>query len=282
VRGRQYRDAMGPPEQREPAPLPPTTVAPGPVTRGDGWAWLLLAVGGFVLGQVAALVIVGVAAGIEGKSGQLSVIETLASPPEWYVASSLIGIWCGFGAAPLLASRLRGTGHPVADLGIRFRWIDVIGIAFGVGGQVLVSVLYAPFIKHLHNFSAPTTKLTGSAHGWGFFLIAVLTVVGAPFFEELFFRGLLLRALVRLFTPVGATARHARVVGLIAAVVLDAVLFGAAHGELEQFAGLAVFGAILACISYRTGRQGMNMVAHASFNMVAVLAVLSNRGGVVH
>jgi uncharacterized protein len=261
---------------------PPDTEPLGPATRKDGWAWLLLAVAGFVLGQVAALVIVGVTAGIEGKSGQLAVIETMASPPEWYVVSSLIGIWCGFGVAPVLASRLRATGRPVTDLGLRFRWIDVVGIAYGVGGQVLVSVLYAPFINHLHNFSAPTTKLTGSAHGWGFFLISVLTVVGAPFFEELFFRGLLLRALVRLFTPERVTGRGARVGGLIVAVGLDAVLFGAAHGELEQFAGLAVFGAILACISYRTRRQGMNMVAHASFNMVAVIAVLSNRGGVVH
>ncbi len=265
------------------APGPPATVVPlGPATRTDGWAWLLLAVGGFVLGQVAALVIVGLVAGIKGKSGQLAVIETMASPPEWYVVSSLVGIWCGFGVAPLLASRLRGTGRPVADLGLRFRWIDVLGIAYGVGGQVLVSVLYAPFINHLHNFSAPTTKLTGSAHGWGFFVISLLTVVGAPFFEELFFRGLLLRALVRLFTPVRVTAHRARVAGLVAAVAIDALLFGAAHGELEQFAGLAVFGAILACISYRTRRQGMNMVAHASFNMVAVLAVLSNRGGIVH
>ena len=190
------------------APGPPATVVPlGPATRTDGWAWLLLAVGGFVLGQVAALVIVGLVAGIKGKSGQLAVIETMASPPEWYVVSSLVGIWCGFGVAPLLASRLRGTGRPVADLGLRFRWIDVLGIAYGVGGQVLVSVLYAPFINHLHNFSAPTTKLTGSAHGWGFFVISLLTVVGAPFFEELSFRGLLLRALVRLFTPVRVTAR---------------------------------------------------------------------------
>ncbi len=35
-------------------------------------------------------------------------------------------------------------------------------------------------------------------------------------------------------------------------------------------------------ISYRTGRLGMNMVAHASFNLVAVLSILSSRGGLIH
>jgi len=36
----------------------------------------------------------------------------------------------------------------------------------------------------------------------------------------------------------------------------------------------------LAAISYRTGRLGMNMVSHASFNLVAILAILGQRGGV--
>jgi hypothetical protein len=238
-------------------------------------------VAGFVVGQVAALVVVGVAAAIEGKSGQLAMIETLASPPDWYIGSSLVGIWCGFALGPLVASRLRGTRSVVTDLGLRFAWIDLIGIAIGVGGQLLVSVLYAPFIRHLHNFSAPTQKLTGGAHGWGFFVIAVLTVVGAPFFEELFFRGLLLRALLRITAPDAVSSRGSRTRWLVVAVVLDAVLFGLAHGELEQFAGLAVFGAILAYVSWRTGRQGMNMVSHAAFNLVAVLSVVSSRG-VVH
>jgi membrane protease YdiL (CAAX protease family) len=239
-------------------------------------------VGGFLVGQVGGAVLVELAAGVEGKTRHLSAIEVMASPPEWYIVSSLVGLWCGFGLAPLLASRLRGSGRFVADLGVRFRWIDTIGIGIGVGGQVLVAVLYAPFINHLHNFSAPTQKLTGSAHGWGFFVIALFTVVGAPFFEELYFRGLLFRALVRLFSPSDTARRTAAIVSVGPAVLLDAMLFGLAHGEAEQFAGLAVFGAILAYVSYRTGRQGMNMVAHASFNLVAVLAIVANGGGVIH
>jgi len=35
-------------------------------------------------------------------------------------------------------------------------------------------------------------------------------------------------------------------------------------------------------VTYRTGRLGMNMVAHASFNAVAIIAVLHTRAGLIH
>ena len=67
--------------------------------------------------------------------------------------------------------------------------------------------MYLPISHHVHDFNqrfnAPSQRLTGGSHGTGFLVIAVLTVVGAPFFEELFFRGVLLRALARLFGRVG-------------------------------------------------------------------------------
>jgi uncharacterized protein len=258
------------------APLQgPLGEVPPPRTRGDGWLWLVFALAGFVVGQIGAVVATEIAAAIEGKGSQLSSIANLSVPPEWYVVSSLLGLWIGFGGAPWLASRVRGTGRFVADLGIRFRWIDLAGILIGVGGQFLVVLLYAPFIKHLHNFDAPTKRLTGGAHGGGFAVIALFTVLGAPFFEELFFRGLLFRALCRVFTP--SARRAAPVAAVVAAVVVDGLLFGLAHAEWEQFAGLAAFGAILAVVAYRTRRLGMNMVAHATFNLVAVLAILSSR-----
>ena len=252
-----------------------------PVTPRDAGAWLVIAVVGFVVGQVAALFLLEVVAAGLGDSARLGQIATMSAPPVWYVASSLVGLWVGFFGAPWLASRVRGTGRPAADLGVRFRPVDLVGVVVGAGGQVVVSALYAPFVNHLHNFEGPTNRLTGGAHGAGFLLVAVLTVVGAPFMEELFFRGLLLRGLLRLLVPVGAERQAARRLGLVGAVVLDAVLFGLAHGEVEQFAGLALFGAALAYVSYRTGRQGMNMVAHATFNLLAVVSVELSRG-VVH
>ena len=81
-------------------------------------------------------------------------------------------------------------------------------------------------------------------------MIVVATVIGAPFFEELFFRGVLLRALARLFGRWGGW------VGPALAIVVSGTLFGLAHAESLQLLGLAVFGVILGAVSYRTGRLG--------------------------
>jgi uncharacterized protein len=258
-------------------------LGPPPRTRSAAWRWILYAAIGFLVGQVVGAVFGIVAGDIAGKNAaQMKAITAASVPPEWYVLSTLAGLWVGFFGAPWLASRRQGTRNLVADLGLRFRWVDLWGIGIGVAAQVVIALLYAPFRHHIHNFDAPTQKLTGGAHGAGFLVVALATVLLAPFMEELFFRGLLFKALARLFTPNGPATTRARGVAVVVAVIVDGLLFGLAHGEWVQFAGLALFGAVLAAISYRTGRLGMNMVSHASFNLVAVVAILSQRGGVIH
>jgi uncharacterized protein len=234
--------------------------------------WLLFAALGFLGGQLLAAVFVAITAGIEGKLNSLAAISRLAEPPTWYVVSTLLGLWGGFLGAGCLATGVRGTKSFAKDLGLRFRWADLVGIPIGVGGQILVALMYVPIAQHVHDFNqrfnAPSQKLTGGSHGLGFAIIAVCTVVGAPFFEELFFRGVLLRSLVRLFGNVGGW------VGPALAIIITGVLFGLAHAESLQLLGLAVFGIILSFVSYRTGRLGMNMVAHATFNLMAVAAAV--------
>jgi len=262
----------------------PETSAPAapPVTKGDGGMWIVLAAVGFLIGEIVGVILTVVVADILGKGAQLSAFAKMAAPPEWYIGAGLVGLWVGFAGGALMASRFRGTGNPVADFGIRFRPVDALGVVVGIGGQFLVVAMYAPFQKHIKDFNGPVTKLTGASHGGGFVVIAILTVLGAPFFEELFFRGLLLRGLLRVCAPARGAPGSLRTLGVAAAVVADGLLFALAHGELVQLAGLAVFGAILALLAYRTKRLGMSMVAHASFNLVAVLVLVWDRGGVIH
>ena len=272
-----------------PPPAPPQGDAPfldtpwvPPQTKRQAWIWLVYAVVGFLVGQIAALIFGTVAGAIAGKTGaEMRVIETASVPPEWYVVSTLLGLWIGFVGAPWLASRTQGTRNFVRDLGVRFRLIDLVGIGIGIGGQILVALMYAPFQHDIHDFNGPSQKLTGASHGGGFVIIAVATVVFAPAMEELFFRGLLLKALVRLFTPLQA-AGGARAAGVVLAVIVDGLLFGLAHGEWVQLAGLAAFGIILAAVSYRTGRLGMNIVAHGTFNLVAIIAIAAGGTGLIH
>jgi membrane protease YdiL (CAAX protease family) len=280
-------DAQGQWSTRPSRPGRPTP-SPGPSavprSRADAGWWVVFAAIGFVVGQVVALVVVDVAAAITGNGSRLSTIERLTAPPAWYIVAGLVGLWVGFLVGPILASRVAGTRHVLADMGVSFRPIDLLGVAIGLGGQLLVTLIYLPFVSHLKNFEGPTTKLTGGAHGGSFALIAVMTVLGAPFFEELFFRGVLFKGLLGILGVTGSRRARGgtRVAAVVVAVVVDGLLFGLAHAELEQLAGLAIFGCILAVVAFRTGRLGMNMTAHATFNLVAVIAIASNRAVLVH
>ncbi len=176
-----------------------------PQTKRQGWMWLLYAVIGFLVGQIGAFIFGELAGAIAGKNGtEMKAIANAAIPPEWYVVATLLGLWVGFIGAPWLASRTQGTRHFLRDLGVRFRLIDLAGIGIGIGGQICVALMYAPFQHEIHDFNGPSQKLTGGSHGGGFVIIAIATVVLAPAMEELFFRGLLLKALVRILTPLGA------------------------------------------------------------------------------
>jgi membrane protease YdiL (CAAX protease family) len=253
-----------------------------PQTKRQAGYWLLFALAGFLVGQIGAELFAVISGAIAGKSAsQMTAIATASVPPEWYVVSTLVGLWIGFIGAPWLASRTQGTRNFVRDLGVRFKPIDLIGIGIGIAGQFAITLMYAPFQHDIHNFNAPSQRLTGASHGSGFVIIAIATVLLAPAAEELFFRGLLLKSLVRLFTPLRAIG-GARTVGVVLAVVADGLLFGAAHGEWVQFAGLAFFGIVLSAVSYRTGRLGMNYVSHATFNLVAIVAIATNGSVIFH
>ena len=113
----------------------------------------------------------------------------------------------------------------------------------------------------------PENRLFGNAHGFEFALLCVMTGIFAPIMEELFFRGALLKGLRGLFSRLQAN------VAIVSAVVLDAVLFAGAHGELVEFPGLALVGIVLAVIYVRTRRIVPCILTHAAFNGVAIVAV---------
>src|SRR5687767_6494013 len=88
-------------------------------------------------------------------------------------------------------------------------------------------------------------------------LIALVFV--APLTEELFFRGLALRAFLRRYS-VGT------------AIVLSALLFALGHANPWQFASAAVGGLLLGWLYWRTGSLVPCFLAHASFNGLSVVA----------
>ena len=53
-------------------------------------------------------------------------------------------------------------------------------------------------------FKAEAQTVTGGVNGIGFVVLSLLICIGTPFFEELFFRGVILRGLLGAFRRGGA------------------------------------------------------------------------------
>jgi len=230
-------------------------------------AWLGAALVGFAAGAVVSLVATYLAEAAVGwrPSSHLAV-------PVSVTIADVAGLWVGLLGAVLWASRTKGTARLARDFGLRLRaWWDLpLGIAVGLACQFgLIPLLYLPFERadpHLaRRLARPAHEEVGSAHGPVAAAVILLALaVGAPLVEELFFRGLILQALTKLL-PVPL------------AVVLDGALFGLAHFEPLQLAGLVLLGVVLAAMTLRLGRLAPAIAAHAAFNAAAVLAVLHLR-----
>ena len=91
-------------------------------------------------------------------------------------------------------------------------------------------------------------------------------VIGAPIVEEVFFRGLALRAFEARMRP--------RI-----ALVVSAVVFGFAHLQPLQFPALVAIGLVCGWLAQRDGRLGRAVWAHLGFNAVAVTMLLVGVGG---
>ncbi|MHB8379902.1 MAG: CPBP family intramembrane glutamic endopeptidase [Acidimicrobiales bacterium] len=224
---------------------------------------------GFLAGQIVALLLNTLGVAFTHYPGGMNALAKAPNPPSWSNALSLAGLWAGFAAAIYYAHR-EGHLRAVPDQW-RPRWNDLGYVVVGVACQLIIDAAYAPF--HVKSLNHPVNHLFEAAHGPGFVLIAIMTTLFAPFFEEWLFRGVVFRAIAEGVK--GVSPRVAVTLG----VIVSACLFGLAHGEVLQFAGLAAFGVVLALIVHRTKRLVPSFITHASFNAVALVAVIVQRAG---
>ena len=221
------------------------------------------AVGWALAYVVASVAFVLIAGGLGYTNAQINA-DAL---PLWVIALSYPPLWLGFVGVPLWAARAKGSGI-VADFRARFEWVDIpIGLVAGAVAQyVLVPLVSLPVLlltgKTRADLGKPAHDLAAKAHGgWGIALFVVIVVIGAPLAEELFFRGLVLRAIEKRFTIGWAVAG-------------SAVIFGATHFEALQFVALAAAGLVFAALVVRTDRLGPAIVAHMTFNGIAVAGLV--------
>ncbi len=222
---------------------------------------------GFAAGLLISAVTASVAEAVTGYSA-----TSKAPIPVAVSVANLLGLWTGLLGAVLVYSRVWGRRALADDYGFRIgAWWDLpLGAGVGLACQYgLVPLLYLPFERLdpslAHRLSQPTNRDTGAAHSLGALVVLLLFLaVGAPLVEELFFRGLLLRSLARnVAAPI--------------AIVVSGLLFGLAHFEPLQFAGLAAVGVVFAILAWVTGRLAPSIGAHMAFNAAAVITAVHLR-----
>jgi membrane protease YdiL (CAAX protease family) len=238
------------------------------IGRGRDDSPYIPAIGEAVVGFAAGLLLSALAAAVaEAATGYKP--SSGAAIPLAVTAANLAGLWVGLAGAAIYTSRRKGSGNLGKDFGFRIgAWWDVpLGAAVGLGCQfALVPLLYLPF-EHADStlsrqLSRPAHRYSDAIHGpASVALLVALLAIGAPLVEELYFRGLLMRSLQTRMPPA-------------AAIAVSSVLFALAHFEAVQLAGLAIFGAVLGFLAWRTGRLGPSIAAHMAFNAAAVAVVV--------
>jgi membrane protease YdiL (CAAX protease family) len=241
--------------------------------------------GGFAI----AIVIGGLAAGViltitgyetplptpGGAVGRVSGQVATGQPFDVPAARSLgldaiqqLPFWAVLLVVPYLAARFKGNGW-VRDFHIRMERSDVlVGLGVGIASQLLLVTGFYWLLFQIigeQDVSAEARQLTDRATSpLGVLLLFLIVGVGAPIAEEVFFRGLSLRA----FRKKGW--------GWWPSIIVTAVYFGATHLQPLQFPALVLFGVVVGWLVQRTDRLGPAIWAHVGFNLTAAVVLVWN------
>jgi hypothetical protein len=227
------------------------------------------------LGDALLAFVLAVAGAIVVTQITIAVTGTKALPGGGYPETAAIigatvagqyGVWFLW---MLVVSRRKGIGTLRADFGFVVDLArDWATIAMGFGLEIAAGIALFPITHFVHHTPQQVVHDLDTAHGPKLVILVVTAIVVAPVVEELFFRGLLLRALQRR-------------VSAPLAVAIAALAFGLTHLLFDFGAGAVLpaligLGLLSGCLAVRTGNLSRSILLHAGFNLVAVLAVLTN------
>ncbi|HLF99205.1 MAG TPA: CPBP family intramembrane glutamic endopeptidase [Acidimicrobiia bacterium] len=170
------------------------------------------------------------------------------------------------GGALILVAR-KGRRSLRVDFGLELRLRDWTAVPAAIGWFIVIALLTLPFTL-LADVDEPAQDILRTLDDTrstvrivGMFAMAV---VMAPVLEELMFRGLLLRSLLRRGKPHTAIAASGLVFGLLH-------LPGASGlGAAGTVVGLSALGMIFSMQAVKTGSLSRPIVTHAGFNLIGL------------
>jgi len=229
-----------------------------PVRWGIGdFFWVF--VGGLVVSIVAGIALVAV-----------SGWTTPLTDDQEITLTGVSGIAQFAGFALLLFALLRFKGGGVLhDLGVfRDREVGLVLACFvaGIVMQFALGVLLLPILNLDSGEGQDLVDKLEESSGTAIVMLALMAGLFAPIFEELLFRGVLLRSLLRRM-PVPA------------AVLVSSAVFGAVHlfdpNTFKLLPALIGMGLVSAVLAVYGGGMLRSIALHAGFNAVTVLLAIS-------
>lgn len=208
---------------------------------------------------------------IPGMVGAVVFAASNTEPGEdiaiWTSALLQIPLWVALLGVPWWASQRKGRSSLAADFGLHMQWRDVpVGLGVGFLAQVVLGLalntIYQLLGVDTEEIGRTAKDLADQVSGTLDVVVLVLVVVvAAPIFEELFYRGLWLRALENRW-------------GTRWAIILSSLLFGAIHFQPYDFPVLSTIGLFTSLLTVKFGRLGPAIWLHVSFNLTAVINLL--------
>ncbi|MBO5371699.1 MAG: CPBP family intramembrane metalloprotease [Lachnospiraceae bacterium] len=158
----------------------------------------------------------------------------------------------------LTAGAFLWTVYRQSDLGKREIKGKYLAVSVIIGGCFAVAWNNILGLTGIQNYSQSYAQVTETFYTGRLLLEFMALCIVIPIVEELLYRGIIY-------------ARIKKWLGIKAAVLLSAIIFGLVHMNLVQFVYAAVFGILLAFITEKTGNFYAAAFAHMAANFTSVL-----------
>lgn len=219
------------------------------VPRWGIWDAVITILGAFVLAVIALVVLA-----VTDAPLPVALIFGTAAP------------WIALAGWPLFVTRWRGNGARI-DLALHLSWREagwgaIGGVVALIVGMVVAGLTTVVFGEFDSAAGEAAMELKEAGPAWAVLIFALMIAVGAPFVEELAFRGMLYSSLMK------------KGLGVFWSIGISAVVFGLFHFEVQRIAVLVAIGIVLGVVRWRTNSLGSAMLAHAVNNLPGAILIL--------
>ena len=191
------------------------------------------------------------------------------STPTAIYVGSFVGMYSAYTFGIWFVSKHKGRGSPALDFGVRAKLQYWWALPAGAALQIALGAFVYPLIWLADNEKQDIVDQLNDASGAKRAVLIVAAGLLAPIFEEILFRGLLLRALRRRL-PVEP------------AIAIQAVIFAFAHplgdpslGTLAIVPALFALGVISGIAAVRIGDLSVSIPLHMGFNLLTLIALVA-------